>query len=137
MEFGSLMHMKVSIPKILGVLHETLVDSHIYEGHPEVTKWRGHEPFLCEYGFVLYDHMRAFPGAAGAVGPEWRADVAWHLESATSGSYSLAAPDWFGVSDFHLGEKSALLRIHTAHYHNHFQGVPLDVPEFWTRGKHG
>lgn len=121
-----------SIPRILDIIHEV-------EGitqppyHPEIERWRGHEPFLCEYGFVV---DRVFKEEVSKltrpIVSEYYSDrLSYHLECATAGEYTMVAPPWWGRVDIHIADQSALLRLDFDHYNNFFEGVSLTIPPFW------
>lgn len=111
--------------QILRILHEVadVEKPERWAKHPEIIKWRGHEPHLCAYGFELAQTD------GGVFDLEDR--VAWHMDCATSGEYTLEPPDWWGHTDYHVAEQAALLRLDLEHYVNHFEGVRLDTPPAW------
>lgn len=123
-----------SIPRILDVLHEV-------EGapqpvnHPEIERWRDHEPFLCEFGFIVNARFaeicRNIPQYVETSLQHYSNRISYHLECATSGEFTMEAPKWWGVQAVHDADKAALLRLEYDHYSNYFEGVALSLPPHW------
>lgn len=134
-----------AILNILESLHETRQQSvRLPDSHPEMVKWRGHEPFLCQYGYVLLEHIQndvTVPpisvSATARMRERYESRLAWHLDCATSGEYNMTPPDWWGYTDSHVAEQAALLRFDYIWFHRFFEGVDLRTPPLWMGLPHG
>ncbi len=126
---------RVSAIEILNVLHEVEdLGENIerYEGHPLVRMWRGHEVILAEYGILACEiYTLKFHMTSQLVD---MSTLRWHLESATSGDFSMDNPRWFGDAAFHRSQKSILLR-HDPMFYQPVFGVFADMeyPLVWPR----
>ena len=125
---------RAAVLTILDVIHEKVSPVKPWEGHPELRKWLGHEPVLCEFGMLLAERTEQVSRMHVAQ-QGYRERIEEHFELATAGDYTLAKPDWWGLHDFHLAEKAALMRRAPAHYANHFEGVSMDIGPWWMMGR--
>lgn len=116
---------RVEVVQILNVLHEVTTSGWV--NHPAVKMWRGYEPQLAEYGLAVCEEWVK----RGYLDNKCGLKIAWHLECATSGDFTMNKPPWFGNIDFHLSHQSNLLRKDPEHYGKYFPGVPDDLPYVW------
>lgn len=115
---------------ILDAIHEVEQDVDLSD-HPEVIRWKGHAPFLAEFGTQLGERMRDQGYVDFVVADAMIRQCSWHYRTAVSGQYTMKAPAGWGDSNFHDSEKSALLRLKPKHYGNIFPGVRFDVQPYW------
>lgn len=123
---------------VLNVLHETLPEAELdlYDGHPEVFKWRGYEPSLVNLGELASMRLADMDGKDSLLmerAEEERETLSWHMRSACSGSYNLMMPDWFGSIAFHQAEQAQLVRMRPEVYRKHFPTIDMLVAPVWPR----
>lgn len=117
---------------ILGVLHET--ESTGWALHPVVKMWAGYDVHLGNYGLVLIEEATHRTGLSASVIGDiaQKGDkIAWHLECATSGEYTLVSPRWMTSPDLHEAHRSELLRRDPMYYRSFFPTTPMDVNQYW------
>lgn len=123
---------------VLNVLHETLTEEELeaYDGHPEVYKWRGHEPALAELGMLALSRLADLDGKDDLLmerAEEENETLSWHLRTACSGEYNLELPKWFGDIRFHQAEQAKLVRRRPEVYRKTFPTIDLTVIPVWPR----
>lgn len=122
----------VTAVAVLNVIHEVKSVNTWMEKMPVVRMWRGHEVFLCDYAMVLNEARRT-----GVTDRRYAlADkiLNKHMEWASSGSYTLEPPRWWGDENLHMAHRSELLRQNPKLYGGVFTETPYDVPMFWPVG---
>lgn len=128
----------LAVTTVLNVLHETLSPEILdaYDGHPEVIKWRGHEPALAELGMTASTRLAHLDGLDDLLMERAEQEFAlleWHMRSATSGEYTLQMPDWFGNITFHQSEQAKLVRRNPEVYRPLFPTIDMKVAPVWPR----
>lgn len=116
---------------ILDVRHQVKPHYAVWEAHPAVRMWRGHEVSLAEYGLSAAEEIEArklrTPGARAKA----LTQLEQHMDWATSGRYTMEKPSWFGEALFHIAHQSNLIRHSLVVYGEKFHGVPADLPYYW------
>lgn len=108
---------RVEVKQILNALTG---QSKGWVNHPAVRMWRGYEPVLAVYGWVVC----------------WEWKRRGYKDSLSEWFYDLSrgyhkSPPWLGDPDFHLSHQSNLIRKMPEHYGPLFPGVPDDLPYIW------
>ena len=127
-----LRHQVMDIITTLSVIHETARNLPMYEGHPSVMAWEGYAPQLAHFGLVCVEALQVRSLQAA----KYRESLDWHLDTATSGEYSMDKPAWFGSPKLHRSHKSVLIRIDPLKYRRIWPSVPANLPEVFPYGSH-
>jgi hypothetical protein len=111
--------------KILDIIHQVHDRHQVWEKHPSVLMWKGHEVSLCEYGLIACEEMMS---RRPHVTNETEHRLHTHMEWATDGRFSMEKPPWFGDTELHISHQSNLLR-HNPEFYT-FQ-VPMTLGYVW------
>lgn len=97
-----------------------------WRNHPAVLMWKGYEPALSHYGFVMCNEW-SFRKYKDNLGLWFMArSLEFHLDDKP-----IIMPPWFGLEEFHKSHQSNLMRKFPEHYQKYFPNIPNNLPYYW------
>lgn len=113
---NNLFNQVYNISYALDALH--LVSRQYLRVNPFVQMWQGFEVVLCEYGLTLAEEYSRRDDSVRV--DSYKEQIMWHMENATSGSFSMDKPSWWGDMRVHLGHQALLLAFDKEYYSQFF-----------------
>ncbi len=109
---------------VFDVFHETEgVDIRYTSRHPVVESWLGHSVWMGSYALELVEN------GVGNRSAKWRikaeAKLLQHMDWASSGSFSMDPPHWWGVARIHRSHRTALMLRDPNTYCPKFNRMPF------------
>lgn len=101
---------------ILEILNETEYAPKQDQDHPELTRWRDREAFLCEYALCLAEVSERLGLFRGG----YKTRVEYHLSCIVEGNFSMQPPTGWEHPAFHESEQAEMLRRDYERYSKYF-----------------
>jgi len=115
------------VAAIIDLLHGEVTDSTEYR-HSVVQSWNGFEVQLIQYGITLCEEW----ASRGFDSLRIMEKFLWQMGCASSTTYTMDLPPWFGKKEFHLFHRSLLISMDYNHYSLFFDAdTPPVLPFLW------
>lgn len=122
----TLNHEIFAICELMECVHQTERSQEVDVDSRLLSAWQGHEVSLIELGLTCLDEF-AKRGKQLLI----RERMAWHMDCATSGEFSMEKPAWVGDDDIHTSHKAKLIRDVPEYYLEKFPGVDANLSVVW------